>query len=161
MGQIPEDATHWDSGDWIEWHRSLTGLDDRPCADAAPEEPLARLTALHVSLLRAAKAYFQMTGCHLPVYQQLAQTHVAIYCDMPFEGPERTCADTGVEILHLPPFSANDIVNVDLTAPFLTLFVVRIKNNFTTEARMIQRAGLPDDYEGPYPLCWKALPHKL
>ncbi|MEM1351809.1 MAG: hypothetical protein AAGF27_05665 [Pseudomonadota bacterium] len=161
MGQIPADATHWDSGDWIEWHRSLSGLDDSPCTEAAPDEPLARLTSLHVNLLRAAKGYFQLTGYHLPVYQQLAQTHVAIHCDMPFEGPERTCEETGVEILHMPPHAGNDIVHVDLTKPFLTLFVVRVKNNFTTEARMIQRAGLPEAHEEPYRLRWNDLPHKL
>lgn len=87
MGQIPEDAAHWDSGDWIEWHRTTTGLEDSPCSAAAQDE-LARLTALHVTLLRAAKAYFAMTGHHLPVYREIAHIHAAIHCDLPLEGPD-------------------------------------------------------------------------
>lgn len=161
MGKIPEDAPHWDSGDWIEWYRTLTGMDERPCSAAAEEDPLARLTSLHVSLLRAANAYYKLTGEHLPVYQKIAETHAAIHCDVPFEGPGRTCAATGIEILHLPPHSGTNRVDVDLTAPFDTLIVVRIKDNFACEARMIGRDALPEGHEGPYPLSWRNLPHEI
>lgn len=161
MGQIPDDATHWDSGDWIDYHRTLTGLDDSDCAAATSEEPLARLTALHVSLLRSAKAYFQMTGHHLPVYRELAQSYAAIHCDLPFEGPDRDCETSGVEVLHLPPHAPDNIVHVDLTRAFATLIVVRIKDNFTCEARMIQRSRLPETHDGLYPIRWLALPIKL
>ncbi|MGA9412730.1 MAG: hypothetical protein WBV78_20105 [Roseobacter sp.] len=160
MGQIPQDAIHWDSGDWIEWHRSTTGLDDRPCT-AAAQDTLARLTALHVSLLRAASGYFRMTGHHLPVYREIAHTYVAIHCDLPFEGPLRSCADTGIEIMWLEPHAADSIVHVDLTLPFNTLIVVRINDNFKPKAAMIQRGALPDSYDGLYPLSWRAIPHKL
>lgn len=160
MGQIPEDAAHWDSGDWIEWHRTAPGLDQSDVIEASPE-PLARLAALHVSLLRAAKGYFEITGHHLPVYREIALTHAAIHCDLPFEGPDRTCADTGVEVLWLPPHGPSNIVDVDLTLPFKTLIVVRIKDNFKSEARMIQRSALPKCHDGLYPLKWKALPHRL
>lgn len=160
MGQIPEDAAYWDSGDWIEWHRTLTGMDDRPCTAATPE-PLAQLSALHVSMLRAAKGYFQLTGHHLPIYRELAYTYAAIHCDLPFEGVDRTCDATGVEVLHLEPHSSGNIVHVDLTRDFKTLIVVRIKDNFKVEARMVQRNALPSEHEGPYPLTWQAIPHKL
>ena len=160
MGQIPEDATHWDTGDWITWHRTGPGLDQNDSVEASPE-PLARLAALHVSLLRAAKGYFEMTGHHLPVYREIAYTHAAIHCDLPFEGPDRTCESTGVEVLWLEPHGPSNLVNVDLNQPFATLIVVRIKDNFKSEARMIQRAALPDSHDGPYPLSWTALPHQL
>ncbi|MGD9293989.1 MAG: hypothetical protein PVI41_03820 [Roseobacter sp.] len=161
MNNIPQDATHWDSGDWIEWYRSVTGMDERPCSVATQEDPLARLTALHVSLLRAAKAYFQLTGHHLPVYQQIAETYAAIHCDIPFEGPDRNCAETGVEIVHLPPHGPSNMVDVDLALPFDSLIVVRIKDNFACEARMIRRNALPDSHEGPYPLSWQGLPNEI
>lgn len=156
MGQIPEDATHWDSGDWIEWHRSSSGLDDRPCVSAT-QDPVARLTALHVSLLRAAKAHYQMTGEHLPVYQAIAQTHAAIHFDLPYEGAARTCEATGIEILHLPPHGPSNLVNVDLSRPFELLIVVRIKDNFTAEARSMRRSLLPEKSDGPYALTWRAM----
>lgn len=160
MGQIPEDAAHWDSGDWIEWHRTTTGLEDSPCSAAAQDE-LARLTALHVTLLRAAKAYFAMTGHHLPVYREIAHIHAAIHCDLPLEGPDRTCQDTGIEIMWLEPGAPDNIVNVDLTLPFNTLIVVRINDNFKPKAAMIRRNALPDSYDGLFPLSWRAIPHKL
>lgn len=160
MGQIPEDAAYWDSGDWIEWHRSKSGLDNRPCA-AAAQDSLARLTALHVSLLRAAKGYWAMTGHHLPVYRQIAHTYAAIHCDLPLEGPERSCSDTGVEIMWLEPNAPDSIVHVDLSSKFNTLIVVRISDNFKPKAAMIQRSVLPDSHDGPYPLSWRAIPHKL
>ncbi len=160
MGQIPEDATHWDSGDWIAWHRTEMGLDDRPCT-AATQDTMAQLTALHVSLLRAAKGYYDMTGHHLPVYREIAHTHAAIHCDLPLSGPGTTSRETGVEVMWLEPHGPTNIVNVDLTLPFATLIVVRIKDNFKTSARMIQRSALPEAHDGPYPLRWHALPHKL
>ncbi|MEE4187942.1 MAG: hypothetical protein V2I76_05775 [Roseobacter sp.] len=160
MGQIPEDAAHWDSGDWIEWHRSSTGVDKNDTPEAAVE-PLARLAALHVNLTRAARGYYELTGHHLPVYQQIAYTHAAIHCDLPLEGPDRVCRSTGVEILWIEPHGPGNTVDVDLTRPFATLIVVRIRDNFKSEARMIQRAALPESYDGHYPLSWKALPHKL
>ncbi len=161
MGKIPADAKHWDSGDWIEWHRKTTGLDDRPCDAAAEDDRLARLTSLHVSLLRSAKAYYYLTDHHLPVYAQIAQVHAAIHCDLPMEGPDRTCAQTRVELLHLPPHGPDNIVEVDLTRSFVTLIVVRIKDNFTCDARMIQRSGLPDTDDVAYKLRWQELPHQL
>ncbi|MFK7763743.1 MAG: hypothetical protein AB8B62_10800 [Roseobacter sp.] len=161
MGNIPADAKHWDSGDWIEWHRNKTGLDDRPCAAAAEDDTLARLTALHVSLLRSAKSYHMLTGHHLPVYGQIAQTHAAIHCDLPMAGPDRTCEETRVELLHLAPHGPDNVVEVDLTQNFVTLIVVRINDNFTCDARMIQRGGLPDDGNTAHKLCWQELPHKL
>jgi len=161
MGHIPEGATHWDSGDWIEWHRTETGLDERPCIIAVNEEPMARLAALHLNLSRAAKAHFQLTGHHLPVYGELARAYAAVSCDLPLEGPDRCCTTTGVEIRHLAPHCADDLVHVDLTKDFATLIVVRINDNFICEARMIPRKMLPENHEGSYPVSWQSLPHKL
>ena len=160
MGHIPDDATHWDSGDWIEFHRSSTGLDDRPCS-AAAQDPLARMTAMHVSMLRAAKSYYEITGHHLPIYPMIAHVHAAIFFDLPLEGPQRESARSGVEILHLPPHGPGNTVTVDLTRPFHTLIVVRILDNFTTEARMIARDTLPGAREdGQYELSWQAMPRR-
>lgn len=160
MGQIPEDAAHWDSGDWIEWHRTETGFDDRPC-NAATQDPMARLTALHVSLLRAAKAYHVLTGHHLPVYKQIAHVHAAIYCDVPLEGPDRDCTATGVEVLYLEPHGPDNFVEIDMSKKFASAIVVRIKDNFTCEARMIHRRNLPEKADGMHKIRWQALPHRL
>ncbi|MEM1073983.1 MAG: hypothetical protein AAF665_00910 [Pseudomonadota bacterium] len=159
--EVPADAAHWDSGDWIEWHRTATGVDDRPCAAAAAQDGLARLTALHVNLLRAARSYYTLTRSHLPVYDAIAQVHAAIYCDLPFEGSERNVDATGVEILHIPPHGPSNTVTVDLTKVFQTLIVVRIKDNFTTEARMIPREAMPDASEMTFTLSWPCLPHTI
>ncbi len=160
MGKIPEDATHWDGGDWIEWHRTIPGLDHNPCSAASPD-PAARLTALHINLLRAAKSYHVMTGDHLPVYRQIAYVHAAVYCDVPFEGMDRSCETTGVEILHLPPDAPDNYIEVDLSKYFSTLIVVRINENFSCEARMIQRRALSDSSEGTQKIRWLSLPHPL
>lgn len=161
MGQIPEDATHWDSGDWIEWHRSAPGLDDRPCSSAAQEDPLAKLAALHVSLVRAAKAHFQLTGEHLPVYHAIAHTHAAINFDLPYEGAGRTCAATGVEVVFIPPHGPTNIVEIDMSRPFKMVIAVRIKDNFTVEARSMRRSMLPTREEGILELNWQSMPQQL
>ncbi|ABG32831.1 hypothetical protein CEP88_06255 [Roseobacter denitrificans] len=158
MGEIPDDATHWDTGDWIEWHRTSLGVDHRPCAAAAQDQQ-AQMTALHINLLRAAKGYFEMTGHHLPVYPQIAHVHAAIFCDLPMDGPDRTCAQTGVEVACLAPHSPSDEVEVDLSHDFVTLIVVKISDDFTAQARMISRADLPKSKDGPYRVAWQALPH--
>ena len=158
MEHIPDDATHWDGGDWIEYHRTSLGLDERP-GTAATRDPLARMTAMHVSMLRAAKSYYEITGHHLPIYRMIAHVHAAIFYDLPLEGPERCCAGTGIEILHLPPHGPDYIVQVDLSQPFHTLIVVRILDNFTTQARMIPRNALRCGREsGRYGLRWQAMP---
>ena len=122
MEHIPDDATHWHGGDWIEYHRTSLGLDERP-GTAATRDPLARMTAMHVSMLRAAKSYYEITGHHLPIYCMIAHVHAAIFYDLPLEGPERCCAGTGIEILHLPPHGPDNIVQVDLSQPFHTLIM--------------------------------------
>lgn len=160
LEKIPEDAAHWDSGDWIEWHRlSSGGSMTEPHSVGA--EPTAQLAALHVNLLRAAKSYTALTGEHLPVYEQIASIYAAIYCDLPLEGPDRTCTETGVEVLCLGPDAPNTVVEVDMTRKFQTLIVVRIKDDFTAEARMIQRAALPHDCDGPFSIRWHALPFRM
>lgn len=160
MGKIPEDAMHWDSGDWIEWHRSTTDVDDAPC-EASAHDDMAQLTTMLVCLLRAAKTYHEMTGLHLKVYQEIARIHAAIHCDMPLVGPNHPCADTGVEIMWIEPHTPDNIVHVDLSLPFNTLIVVRIGDNFKPKAAMMQRSALPDSHDGPYPLRWRTIPHKL
>jgi len=158
MGEIPDDAAHWDTGDWIEWHRTSLGVDDGPCA-AASHDPQAQMKALYINLLGAAKGFFEMTGHHLPVYPQIAQVHTAIFCDLPLEGPDRDCAQTGVEVAYLAPHSPSDEVEVDLSHPFATLLVVKISDDFTPQARMISRADLPKSKDGPYRVAWQSLPH--
>ena len=157
MGRIPADAIHWDSGDWIEWHRAASNVDDRPCT-AATADMQARLTALLVGLLRSANSYYETTGHHLAVYPVIAQLHAALTFDLPFEGPDRTCARTGVEILHIPPHGPGNRVRIDLSRPFTALIVVRIKDNFTCEARMIARNKLPQTSDDAYEISWQALP---
>ncbi|MFK7743410.1 MAG: hypothetical protein AB8B47_00040 [Roseobacter sp.] len=157
MGRIPKDAKHWDSGDWIEWHRTPTGADDRICA-AATSDPSARLAALHVNLLRAAKGYFEMTGQHLPVYRTIAHVFAALHYNVDLEGPERTCAASGLEVLCIRPNDPTGVVEVDLSAPFTALLVVRIDDNFTTQARVMDRDLLPDRTTGSYTLSWQAMP---
>lgn len=160
MGKIPDDATHWDGGDWIEYHRAPTGIVHNPY-EATAHDAMARLTALRVNLLRAAKGYFELTGHHLPVYKQIAHVHAAIYCDLPLEGPDRRYDETGVEIMYLPPHSGDEAVEIDLQKHFGTLIVVRINDDFTSEARMVPRAALPSNFDGPYKMRWQALPHKM
>ena len=157
MGQIPQDATHWDSSDWIEWHRTASGLDDRPCI-AATQDPFARLTALEVSLLRSAKAYHQMTGRHLPLYRTIAEVHAAIHFNLPLTGQDAEKAETEVDILHLPPFCGTSTVEVDLNKAFRYLIVVRISDSFKVEARFVDRAKLPHGAKGLFDLDWKSLP---
>lgn len=155
MGKIPEDAIHWDSGDWINWHRSSEGLDDRPCSAAAEADPLARLTALNVSLLRAAKTYYTLTGKHLDVYQTIAEVYAAIHFDLPIGTTGQQ--DGKIKLLHLPPHGPHNSVDVDLSDAFDLLIVVRIKDNFTLEARTTRRQSLPEAHKGVYKLGWRSL----
>ena len=87
--------------------------------------------------------------------------HAAIYCDLPFEGEERSCENTHVEILALPPYGPDTFVHVDLSKPFRTLIVVRIKDDFTTEAGMVLRDTLPSNFDAPYPVQWSAVTHRI
>lgn len=153
MGQIPQDAAHWDSGDWIEWHRHAENTEAAP---EAAEDTSARLTALEVSLLRAARVYFEMTGNHLPVYDTIARVHAALHF-----GPclsEQPCTDTQLAIL--PPRGPDNIVTVDADGAFTRLLFVRIKDNFTVESRAIAKSDLPAAKNGKITLRWSALANK-
>jgi hypothetical protein len=63
--------------------------------------------------------------------------------------------------LYLPPHSADNMVEVDMSKSFATLIVVRIKDNFACEARMIQRSALPAKKSGLHRLRWQSLPFQL
>lgn len=156
MGKIPEDAIHWNSGDWIEWHRSAEGLDERPCSAATDEDPLARLTALQVSLLRAAKTYYVLTGDHLPIYPAMAEVNAAIHFEAPLTAVARQ--EAGVKLLHLPPHRPQSAVEVDLADEFDLLIVVRIRDNFAVEARAMPRSALPNRCNGSFKMSWKSMP---
>lgn len=157
--KIPKDATHWDSGDWIDWHRNPKGIDERPCSAAAEADPMAMLTALHVSLLRAAKTYLTLTGDHLPVYAAIAEVHAAIHFDRPMGLAAQK--GTGIKLLHLPPHQQQHSVEVDLSDDFDLLVVVRIKDNFTVEARAVKRSALPHHNKGRQTINWKSMPQQV
>ena len=158
MGQIPEDAIHWDSGDWIAWHRTSAGLDKRPCGAAAEDDPLARLTALLVSLLRAAKTYFVVTGHHLPLYPSIAEVYAAINFGLQLGGDPKD--QNGVKLMHIPPHGPTNTVEVDLAEGFEMLVIVRIKDNFEVEARSILRNKLPGRSKGLCKVSWQNLPRR-
>ena len=154
MGQIPDDAIHWDSGDWIAWHQTGDGLDTAPCSAAAEDDHLARLTALQVNMLRAAKSYLAMTGQHLPLYPQIAEVCAAIHYDLPLGS---TYVTSGVELMWIAPNAPVNSVDVDLTKDFDMLVVVRIKDNFTVEARAILRQHLPQPRADLFTVRWQSL----
>lgn len=155
MGKIPADAAHWDSGDWIAWHRKAEDLELAPCISPA-EDDSARLTALHVSLLRAARAYHTLTGHHLPLYDAIAQVHAALHFGLPLN-PDAT-RPAPVQIVHIPPHGPTNMAVIDLTLPCSHVLVVRIRDNFAVDARMIARKALPDQAEAPFEIRWTDLP---
>lgn len=156
MGQIPADATHWDSGDWIEWHRTAIGKSPAPSI-ATPSDPMAALTALNVNMLNSARAWWEATGEHLLVYDAIARVHAALEYDLPVSGedpdPERM-----IRICVLPPHGPGNTVDVDLGQPFSAVLLVRIRDNWTVESRMVSRARLNCAEEGTLKLSWAALP---
>lgn len=158
--QIPKDALHWDSGDWIEWHRGVSNVDAQPTT-ATAHDKLARLTALKVSLLRAARIHYELTGAHLPVYDAIARTAAAIQFDLPYDRSDSSCPSEGAKIAFIPPHGPDNVVEIDLTTAFEALVVVRIKDNFSCEARMITRADLPKTEADTVKLRWQALPKRV
>lgn len=158
MGKIPDDAIHWDSGDWIEWHRSTEEASDMRCISPS-DDGTARLTALLVNLLRAARIHFMITSRHLPVYDAIARTHGALHFGLPLLPNGHP--DSSVQIVHLPPHGPTNRVRVDLAQPCQQILVVRIKDNFTIEARMIARNRLPDSTDTPFDIGWSDLPQML
>lgn len=158
MGTIPADAPHWDSGDWIDWHRNGTSVPGDPY-NTPSEDTAARLHTLHTRLLQSARAYFELTGTHLPVYEGIARLHVAIAFDMPLRGSVRCEGNAApAQVLTIAPHGPHNIVSVDLSTPFCCLIIVRIKDNFTSEARMLPRHALPASSAGTVNLCWRDLP---
>ncbi|MBW4707854.1 hypothetical protein KX928_08660 [Roseobacter sp. YSTF-M11] len=158
MGSIPADAIHWDSGDWIEWHRTAAPPENPPCS-APSEDPQARLHTLRTRLLQCARAYFEMSGQHLPVYDSIAKVHAALAFDLPLD--QNTCANTDgtpPQLIVIAPHGPTDVVSVDLSKAFCCLIVVRIRDNFKVEGRMMPRATLPDRTEGQIDLHWRDLP---
>ena len=155
MGKIPSDATHWDSGDWIDWHRRSETMDAAPCISPAQDES-ARMTALHVSLLRAARAHYVLTGDHLPVYDAIAQVHAALHFCLPLKPSAAEAAS--VQMLVIAPNGPTNRIKVDLAHPCSHVLVTRISDNFAVEARMLARDALPAAKTGKAEICWSDLP---
>lgn len=157
MGNIPADATHWDSGDWIDWHRKTAPATPIPCA-APSDDPVARLHTLHMRMLQCARAYFELSGQHLPIYDAIARIHAAVAFDLPTKPPAATDPTPTAQIIAIPPHRAHDIVTVDFSAPFSCLVVVRIDDEFASEAKMVPRSALPDRNGGTLEVRWRDLP---
>lgn len=158
-GRIPKDATLWDSGDWIEWHRGVSNVDAKPRPSAARDRQ-AELTALRVGMLESARQFYKLTGDHLPIYQAIAEVYAATIFEFPPQTAKNFRTHPDVQILHIPPHGPDNIVHVDLNEPFSMLVVVRIKDNFTCEARMITRGQLPEATSRTLKLRWQALPKR-
>jgi len=152
---IPADAMHWDSGDWITWHRHAVTVPELPCA--AVGDSNAKLTLLQVSLLRAARNHFELTGTHLPIYDQIARVHAALQFGVPLTGGSAIQV-SGVHIATLTPESDPLSVEIDMGMPFTSVLVVRIDCHFRASARMITRRTMGDKAEGFKTLQWRALP---
>ncbi|MCV3273919.1 hypothetical protein [Roseobacter sinensis] len=160
MSNIPADATHWDSGDWIDWHRKAAApvREVAPCA-AASADPRARLHTLHTRMLQCARSYFEMTGLHLPIYDGIARIEAALAFDLPTTDPVLGEGDLdAAQIIALPPYAGHEIVTVDLSQPFCCVIAVRIKPDFTSDARMMPRKRLPDQTEGSVEISWRDMP---
>lgn len=159
MGEIPADAAHWDSGDWINWHRNAAPVSgDAPPASPS-EDPRARLHMLHTRMLQCARVYFETTGHHLPIYDGIARIHAALAFDLPAPDPVAGDVDSGAaQIIVIPPQSGHDVVQVALSEPFCCLIVVRIAGDFTSAARMMPRKRLPDRAGGTVEIRWRDLP---
>lgn len=159
MGTIPADATHWDSGDWIDWHRKIAARDESPCA-APSADPRARLHTLRTRMLQCARTYFELTGKHLPIYEGIARIHASLAFDLPTKDPAACDIDTApMQLITIPPHGAHDVFTVDFAAPFCCLIVVRITDSFLSEARMMPRTALPDRSDRPVELRWGDLPN--
>ncbi|WP_436399492.1 hypothetical protein [Roseobacter sp. S98] len=153
MTTIPADAAHWDTGDWIEWHRTADSVQAAPCSATSDNE--ARLMALEVSLLRCARVHYHLTGEHLPVYDAIARVHAALNYNVPLDGTRAS----DVLTLVLPPMGPDNVVSVDLNHTFSTLVVVRIRDNFTSDSRMCLRRNLRTPAGATtLDLSWAALP---
>ncbi|MGC3936558.1 hypothetical protein ACOTTU_02010 [Roseobacter sp. EG26] len=158
MASIPADAIHWDSGDWIDWHRNATPPDPAPCA-APSEDPLARLHTLRTRMLQCARAFHELSGQHLPIYEGIARVHAALAFDLPLD-EDISAADSADQpcIIVIPPLGATDMITFDPATPCSCLIVVRIKDNFKAEARMMPCTNLPKATDGPIQLRWRDLP---
>ncbi|MFK7879113.1 hypothetical protein [Roseobacter sp.] len=157
MNKIPSDAIHWDSGDWIDWHRNALHPTTPPCA-APSEDPRARLHTLHMRMLQSARAYFELTGEHLPIYEGIAKIHASLELDLPSKINSEDDTANNVLVVTLPPNRPSDIVTIDLSEPFGSLIVVRITQSFTAECRIMARTALPDRRDGKYDIHWRDLP---
>lgn len=155
MGQIPADATHWDCGDWIAWHRNGTSVTKMTCAAIGDQS--AKLNLLQVSLLRAAKSFHELTGSHLDIFNKIARVHAALYFGIPLAG-ETPLEETGVLLFTLGPDSESLSVDVDFSLPFTSVLVVRTNSNFRVEGRMVTRRALGENSEGTRTLRWQHLP---
>lgn len=160
MGRPPQDATRRSEADRRGRRGNRTSLGPHGLPGPEPRTA-ARLMALQLRLRRAARAYFDLTGTHLPICRQIAQVHAALHCDVPFGPGGQGCETSGVEVLCLPPDARDAVVHVDLSKPFATLIVVRIHEDFSCEARMIPRQSLPPAAAGRHRVHWLSLPHRF
>lgn len=158
MNSIPLDAIHWDSGDWIEWHRHEKQPANASCM-APSEDPRARLFTLRTRMLQSARAYFDLTREHLCIYDQIGQIHAGLTFDLPWDGTSPIgTVSKDAQIITLPPDGDLGRIQVDMTRPFEVLIVVRIPQNFTPEARIMPRTALPDQQIGTFELHWSDMP---
>ncbi|MEM6890377.1 MAG: hypothetical protein AAF636_19920 [Pseudomonadota bacterium] len=155
MGQIPADASLWDSGDWIDWHRKKIKAPELTIASAVDDD--AKLIMLQVNLAQAARGYHELTGGHLEVYDQIARLYAARHFGVPLTGG-CPVALAGVYLVTLRPDAPELSVEVDLSLPFSSVLIVRINDKMEVEGRMMTRRRLGEETDGTVVLKWRNMP---
>ncbi|MDW4497476.1 hypothetical protein R5H30_05745 [Sulfitobacter sp. D35] len=151
--EIPTDAVHWDSGDWIDWYRRQGTAEP---GEIAPEvDPDARVRLAYRALLQTAKLYHEATGRHLPVYEALAELHGVVAHGLSLD---RDRQDTTLRIACIAPYAEPRLLRIDFAQEFDRLLAVSIAPDFGIESRLIERHQLHGCIKGVARLKWSELP---
>lgn len=135
-----------DDGEWISWDWINGEIYQQELAQTYPEaEP--ELVEVFEQLVEAATDYKALTGRYLQIWGELGELYAEIKFGVKLHRPHTAGSDGKlgndfVEIKTISPENAKSKIYVKRAGNFSKLLVVRISDNFTFEARMIERREL-------------------
>ncbi len=133
----------WDDGEWISWE----WIDSQRYAQEIQEEyPHASLQVIQVfeDLTQAAQTYHQCTGRYLQIWGELGE----LYAEIKFglkrhqpgtQGSDGRLGNDWVEVKTISPEKSRTTASVKRAGNFNKLLIVRIDQDFSFQAKMIDR----------------------
>lgn len=145
-GNFDPTSGFWDDGDWISWDYIADLQEDFELREAFPKSS-THLSRAFKDLVAVAEEYHSLTGRYLQIWGELGEFYAEIKYGIQRHKPHVPGSDGRmgndfVEVKTISPEKGDAEIIVKRSGNFSKLVIVRIRSDWSFDARMIDRKDL-------------------